>query len=58
MSLKFSGHETILTRTFWPKKGYDFIESGGKYILPQNEISQYTMQGKGISTLNSSNAWR
>jgi hypothetical protein len=23
--LRFSGHETFIARTFWPKKGYDFI---------------------------------
>ena len=31
MSLRFTGHETFVVRTFWPKKGYDFIENGGKF---------------------------
>jgi hypothetical protein len=29
--LRFSGHETFIVRTFWPKKGYDFIKQGGKF---------------------------
>ncbi|WP_075591007.1 DUF4007 family protein [Labilibacter marinus] len=29
--LKFSGHETFIIRTFWPKKGYDFINNGGSF---------------------------
>jgi hypothetical protein len=29
--LRFSGHETFIARTFWPKKGYDFIKQGGKF---------------------------
>jgi len=28
---RFSGHETFVVRSFWPKKGYDFIASGGKF---------------------------
>jgi hypothetical protein len=29
--LKFSGHETFIVRTFWPKKGYDFLIEGGNF---------------------------
>lgn len=29
--LKFSGHDTFIVRTFWPKKGYDFILNNGKF---------------------------
>ena len=29
--LKFSGHDTFLVRSFWPKKGYDFIKNGGNF---------------------------
>jgi hypothetical protein len=29
--LRFTGHETFVVRTFWPKKGYDFIKSGGNF---------------------------
>ena len=31
MSLRFTGHETFVVRTFWPKKGYDFIYNGGTF---------------------------
>jgi len=31
MDLRFSGHETFIARTFWPKKGYDFIKSKKKF---------------------------
>ncbi|MBT3383077.1 MAG: DUF4007 family protein [Prolixibacteraceae bacterium] len=31
MSLRFTGHETFVVRTFWPKKGYDFIKKGGTF---------------------------
>lgn len=29
--LRFSGHDTFIVRTFWPKKGYDFLNNGGKF---------------------------
>ncbi len=29
--LRFSGHDTFIVRTFWPKKGYDFVKNGGKF---------------------------
>ena len=29
MNLRFTGHETFVVRTFWPKKGFDFIKKGG-----------------------------
>lgn len=29
--LRFSGHETFIVRSFWPKKGYDFVNNGGKF---------------------------
>lgn len=29
--LRFSGHETFIARTFWPKKGYDFIRNEGDF---------------------------
>jgi hypothetical protein len=28
---RFSGHETFIIRSFWPKKGYDFLNNGGKF---------------------------
>jgi len=29
--LRFSGHDIFIVRTFWPKKGYDFIRIGGNF---------------------------
>lgn len=29
--LRFSGHETFIARSFWPKKGFDFIRNGGVF---------------------------
>lgn len=29
--LRFSGHDTFIVRTFWPKKGYDFIKNSGNF---------------------------
>jgi hypothetical protein len=29
--LRFSGHDTFVIRSFWPKKGYDFVKKGGKF---------------------------
>lgn len=31
MNLRFTGHETFVVRTFWPKKGYDFIKKEGNF---------------------------
>lgn len=29
--LRFSGHDTFIVRSFWPKKGYDFVKKGYKF---------------------------
>jgi len=29
--LKFSGHDTFIVRTFWPKKGFDFVNNGESF---------------------------
>ena len=29
--MRFSGHDTFIVRTFWLKKGYDFIKNGGRF---------------------------
>lgn len=29
--LRFSGHDTFVVRAYWPKKGVDFINNGGKF---------------------------
>lgn len=31
MNLRFTGHETFVARTFWPKKGYDYLKSGKRF---------------------------
>lgn len=31
MNLRFTGHETFIVRSFWPKKGFDFIKRGGNF---------------------------
>ena len=28
---RFSGHDTFIVRSFWPKKGYDFLNNNGKF---------------------------
>jgi len=30
-AFRFSGHDTFIVRSFWPKKGYDFLNSNGKF---------------------------
>lgn len=29
--LRFSGHDTFVVRSYWPKKGYDFVKKEGKF---------------------------
>lgn len=29
--LRFSGHDTFIVRSYWPKKGYDFVKNGYKF---------------------------
>ena len=31
VNFRFSGHDTFVIRTFWPKKGYDFLNNGGRF---------------------------
>jgi hypothetical protein len=40
MQLRFSGHETFVCRTFWPKKGYDYIKENKAFTDPEatNEL--------------------
>ena len=35
MNLKFSGHETFSCRTFWLKKGYDFVIENNNFNAPE-----------------------
>ena len=29
--LRFSGHDTFVVRSYWPKKGCDFVKKGYKF---------------------------
>ncbi len=51
--LKFSGHETFVVRTFWPKKGYDFISSGGNF----NDEDAVVQLGVGKNMVTSMYFW-
>lgn len=35
MQLRFSGHETFVCRTFWPKKGFDYIKDNKAFTNPE-----------------------
>jgi len=51
--LRFSGHETFIVRTFWPKKGYDFIMEGGDF----NAKDAVVKLGVGKNMVSSINYW-
>ena len=51
--LRFSGHETFIARTFWPKKGYDFIKQGGKFSSEDSVVEL----GVGKNMVLSINFW-
>ncbi|WP_167616074.1 DUF4007 family protein [Maribellus sediminis] len=53
MSLKFSGHETFVVRSFWPKKGYDFISNEGSF----NSQDAVVSLGVGKNMVASINFW-
>jgi hypothetical protein len=36
--LRFSGHDTFVVRSFWPKKGYDFVNNGGRFSSEEATI--------------------
>jgi hypothetical protein len=48
MKLSFSGHETFVCRTFWLKKGYDFVEDGKSFS--QNDAVVELGVGKNMVT--------
>lgn len=61
MSLKFSGHETFACRTFWAKKGYDFIvernkfsaiEASSKLGVGKNMVTSIQFWMKAMNLLN------
>ncbi len=51
--LRFSGHDTFIVRTFWPKKGYDFIKNGGNF----NSEDAVVELGVGKNMVSSINFW-
>lgn len=51
--LRFSGHDTFIVRTFWPKKGYDFIRNGGNFNAEDAVIDL----GVGKNMVSSINFW-
>ncbi|MFW6275212.1 MAG: DUF4007 family protein [bacterium] len=51
--LRFSGHDTFIVRTFWPKKGYDFVKSGGNF----NADEAVVKLGVGKNMVSSINFW-
>lgn len=53
MNLRFTGHETFVVRTFWPKKGYDFIKNGGSF----NNENAVVDLGVGKNMVASINFW-
>jgi hypothetical protein len=48
MKIGFSGHETFVCRTFWLKKGYDFLQRGGSFT--QNDAVVQLGVGKNMVT--------
>ena len=52
-NLRFTGHETFVVRTFWPKKGYDFIKNGGNF----NSENAVVDLGVGRNMVTSINFW-
>lgn len=53
MNLRFTGHETFVVRTFWPKKGYDFIRKESSF---SNEEAVVDL-GVGKNMVASINYW-
>lgn len=53
MNLRFTGHDTFVVRTFWPKKGYDFVEAGGRF---SNEDAVVEL-GVGKNMVSSIHFW-
>lgn len=51
--LRFSGHDTFVARSFWPKKGYDFVSNGGSFSS-DNAVVEL---GVGKNMVSSINFW-
>jgi hypothetical protein len=59
--MRFSGHDTFIVRSFWPKKGYDFVKKGGKFSsedavvdlgVGKNMVSSIQFWMKALGLLN------
>ena len=53
MTLKFSGHETFVLRSYWPKKGYDFLVNGGSF----SDENALVLLGVGKNMVSSIQFW-
>lgn len=62
--LRFSGHDTFIVRSFWPKKGYDFVKKGYKFSsddavvelgVGKNMVSSIQFWMKALGLLNDDN---
>jgi hypothetical protein len=51
--LHYSGHDTFVVRTFWPKKGYDFITHNGDF----NADNSVVELGVGKNMVSSIKFW-
>lgn len=51
--LRFSGHDTFVVRSFWPKKGYDFVNKGCKFSSEDAVVEL----GVGKNMVNSIQFW-
>ena len=51
----FSGHETFSCRSYWPKKGYDFLNNGNKFNDKDGVIRYYTSMFDNLPTKNKIN---
>ena len=53
LNFSFSGHETFSCRTYWPKKGFEFINSGNKF----NDKDALVKLGVGKNMVSSIKHW-
>lgn len=51
--MRFSGHDTFIVRTFWLKKGYDFLKNGGSFSSDDAVIHL----GVGKNMVSAINFW-
>lgn len=62
--LRFSGHDTFVVRAYWPKKGVDFVNNGGRFGseeavvelgVGKNMVSSISFWMKALGLLNEDN---